>query len=527
MTNQLETASAVKQFNPMLQLVVKQGPNLLKRKSLLNLAARKGKKFLIRNGEERRRNDPSLAPGIIDDQVSLGIAMIESIKRILTDHILSDATYEKAGNILGRDLLIEKKRLQSKSDAFEKEFGAKQPSFILVSPTKACNLHCTGCYADSDEKVQSLDWDIVDRLISEAYDLWGIQFIVVSGGEPMVYRSQGKGLLDLAEKHQDCYFMFYTNGTLITDQLAQRMAELGNIVPMVSLEGWKEQTDARRGKGVFDKVSETMDRLYHAGVLYGASITPTRQNAEIVTSEEFIDYLFFEKHVAVAWMFQYMPIGRSYTLDLMPSPQQRLEMWQRCWQYVREKQVFIADFWNSGTAVDGCLSAGGHGNGGYFYIDWNGNVNPCVFVPYSPVNIKDVYARGETLNDVFNAPFFQDIRKFQKESNLMTHGKNVINPCPIRDHNAAFRQLVRKHEPDPSDSNAAAAMVDPEYAQGMDAYDEHYQAIVDVMWDKIYTQDSRPSEEEIRTIIAGLDNQEEQNLHIPVFQEKIKKPSKV
>jgi MoaA/NifB/PqqE/SkfB family radical SAM enzyme len=497
-------AAATVAMNPLFKTVLEKGPDLAKNKTLINMAVKMGTNFIKKNGRERLAANADLAPGIVADQTALGVAMLESVRRTLTDRRLSDATYEKAGNILGKDLLIEKSQRLEKMEAFQEKFGIKQPSFVLISPTKACNLHCKGCYADSDERVTSLAWDTVSRIITEAHELWGVQFTVVSGGEPMAYRSQGKNLLDLAEKHSDNYFMFYTNGTLIDDEAAQRMADLGNIVPMVSLEGWREQTDTRRGAGVFDKVCQTLDRLYEAGVLYGVSLTPTRYNADILMSEDFIDFIFFEKHAVVAWLFQYMPIGRSFTLDLMPTPQQRLSMWQQSWRYVREKKVFIADFWNSGTAVDGCLSAGGHGNGGYFYIDWNGNVNPCVFVPYSPVNIKRAYAQGKNLNDVFMDPFFQDIRRLQSELNTKTHGKNTINPCPIRDHNPDFLNLVRKHEPTPSDINARAALLDGEYALGMAEYGEAYQNLVDVIWEEVYQKAEWPSNDDIEESVKEL-----------------------
>jgi len=195
-----------------------------------------------------------------------------------------------------------------------------------------------------------------------------------------------------------------------------------------------------------------------------------------------------------------MPIGRSYTLDLMPTPEQRAWMWKQSWRMVREKHYFLADFWNHGTVVDGCLSAGGHGNGGYMYIDWNGNVSPCVFVPYSPVNIKEVYARGGNLMDVFNEPFFKDIRHWQGEIKAQTKSKNLLNPCPMRDHNAVMRQLVRKHEAEPTDHNAAEALQDGSYAEGMDAYDERYQQIVDQIWDRVYIENKPLGKEEMDAI---------------------------
>jgi len=190
----------------------------------------------------------------------------------------------------------------------------------------------------------------------------------------------------------------------------------------------------------------------------------------------------------MTWIFQYMPIGRAYTLNLMPTPEQRKWMFGQTWKLVREKHYFLADFWNSGTVVDGCLSAGGHGSGGYLYIDWNGTVAPCVFVPYSPVNINKVFARGGDLDDIYSEPFFADIRKWQIDMKVKTNSKNLLNPCPVRDHNSDFRKILSKHEAEPSDANAAAAIQDEEYAAGMDAYGEEYQKIADSIWEKEYVK---------------------------------------
>lgn len=101
----------------------------------------------------------------------------------------------------------------------------------------------------------------------------------------------------------------------------------------------------------------------------------------------------------------------------------------------------IADFWNSGTAVDGCLSISGHGHSGYMYVDWYGHITPCVFVPYA-VNINDIYAKGGTLGRYLQAPFFKNLRDWQVEMKAKTGASNLMNPCPIRDHNADLRRLV-------------------------------------------------------------------------------------
>lgn len=465
---------------------IRLGPGIIQFQPAVKLGMNLADRWFVNQNRKRHLEDVSTPAGVIDDQTAMSRAIVQSFRRMLTERRLSRATFQKASSILAKDLLIMGSNLAEKSEKFRAKFGFDSPSFILVSPTRACNLRCTGCYADADEQAKSLDWDLLEKLVADAHDLWGAQFIVISGGEPLAYRSQGKTIFDLAEMHSDVFFMFYTNGTLITPAVAQRLADLGNLIPMISLEGWKERTDARRGEGVFEQVMAAMDLLYDAGVIYGTSLTAMRNNAEEILSEEFVDFLFLKKHVSIAWMFQYLPIGRAYTLDFMVTPQQRLWMWNQSWKYVREKGYFIADFWNHGTAVDGCLSAGGHGHGGYLYIEWNGNVTPCVFVPYSPVNIKEVYARGGNLNDIFCEPFFADIRRWQMRIKQDTGGSNLLNPCPIRDHNADLRQLIRTHEAEPIDTNSAHALQDASYALGMDEYDKEYQAIVDHLWQSVY-----------------------------------------
>jgi hypothetical protein len=182
-----------------------------------------------------------------------------------------------------------------------------------------------------------------------------------------------------------------------------------------------------------------------------------------------------------------MPIGRSYTLDLMPTPEQRLWMWKRSWEIVKKHKIFLADFWNHGTLSNGCIAGGRTRGGGYLYIDWNGHVSPCVFVPYSPVNVKDIYAQGGTLNDVWANPFFADIRGWQ-ESYMQSKG-NWLAPCLNRDHHAILDQLIAKHEPDPIDESARAALLDPEYGKGLEHYGELYENLSESIWHEQYLQE--------------------------------------
>jgi MoaA/NifB/PqqE/SkfB family radical SAM enzyme len=467
-------------------VLVSAGPRLVQNRVVRRQVIGRVEKELLSYLEEMRA-DPECPPGIADDRTAMGLAIVGTIERALAENRLSEGSRRAVFKVLVKNLFIEKGDL-SAADRFQQQYGMRAPTFLTLSPGKACNLRCTGCYADSTDVAATLAWSTVDRLITEAKTLWGARFFVFSGGEPFAYRSEGKGILDLVEKHSDCFFLSYTNGTLINEKVTERLAQAGNLLPAISVEGGRERTDARRGAGVFDRVLETMSRLRVAAVPFGISLTATRLNAEEILSDEFIDF-FQQQGALFGFIFQYMPIGRSFTLDLMVTPEQRLWMWRRSWEIVRSRRMFVADFWNSGTACDGCLSAGGHGGGGYFYVDWNGAVSPCVFLPYSPLNINEVYARGETLNDVWADPFFHDLRQWQFD--YKQKNGNGLAPCPIRDHNAELQRLLREHEPDPIDANAAAALLDPDYARGLDRYNAAYESVTHDIWEGHYLHGSR------------------------------------
>ena len=437
------------------------------------------------------RSDPSCLATVQDDRIAMGIAITESIHRGLKGKHFSDAYLRGMLQVLIKTLFIDRGNPEQWQQ-FQEAFGKRAPSFLLLAPGKACNLRCPGCYSDSDDNRSKLEWSLVDRIMEEAKTLWGERFFVISGGEPFAYRSEGKGIVELFEKHQDCFFMVYTNGTLIDDQVSKRLSEAGNALLCLSVEGFRERTDARRGAGVFDRVVETMGRLNRDRVPFGMSLTAMRDNVEEILSDEFIDFMM-DKGVLLGFTFHYMPIGRSFDIGLMPTPEQRAWMWKRSWEIVRDKQLFLPDFWNHGTCVDGCIAAGGHGQGGYFYIDWNGAVTPCVFMPYSPVNIRDVYAQGKTLNDVWQEPFFQAVRQWQYD--YVDDGRSMITPCPNRDHHDELERLLMQYEPDPTDANAAETLIDPEYTRGLVAYNRRLEAITGSIWENHYLRRKAANDE--------------------------------
>ncbi len=408
--------------------------------------------------------------------------LVGTVERALTNKNISPSVRKKVLNLFVGRIMLENQRKMN--EEFIKEFGQEPPGFITISPGKKCNLQCTGCYAGSGAKAsEKLDYETVDRIVTEKTNLWNSFFTVISGGEPLMWRSNGKSILDLCREHQDNYFMMYTNATLIDKNMAKQMAEVGNITPAISVEGFEEETDERRGKGVYKKILDAMANLREVGVPFGVSVTATRSNAEKIISDKFVDFYFGQQGAVYGWIFQYMPIGRHQSLDLMVTPEQRKWMYRQEKHIIHDKHIFLPDFWNGGVYSSGCL-AGGR-SGGYIYIEWNGNVTPCVFYPYSKVNIKDIYAGDGNLNDALKSDLMIGVRKWQRDYGFEKKGKevhNLIAPCGIRDHYEFTRKLLEETKPIPIDEDAAEAIKDPLYYEGLTEYNKKFLSMTDDIW---------------------------------------------
>ena len=350
-----------------------------------------------------------------------------------------------------------------KCKEFAAKYGFEPPWFMVISPTMRCNLNCKGCSTRKYTKDTDLPIEVVDRIISEAKKEMGMHFIVTQGGEMFVYDEMWK----LYEKHNDVYFQVYTNGTLIDKKVAQRLAKLGNVAPMISLEGFRKETDERRGKGVFDKVMQAMDNLREAGVLFGFSVTQTRTNTDVVTSFEFIDMLI-EKGCYIGWYFQFLPIGKDPDISLVPLPEQRLKLKKFIEEVRATRPIFIGDFWNDGPFVGGCISSGRR----YIHINHKGDVEPCAFVHFAVDNIKE-----KSLVEALNSDFFKFLRSKQPFS------ENLYAPCMIIDHPCILREAVRRFDAQPTHPDADQ-ILKGEIARFLDEYSKKINEITQPEWEK-------------------------------------------
>lgn len=301
------------------------------------------------------------------------------------------------------------------------------PWAMLLDPTSACNLNCTGCWATEYENEKNLTLEEMDDIISQGKEL-GTHFYIFTGGEPLVRKDD---IIKLCEKHSDCAFHAFTNGTLIDEKFCEDVQRVGNISFAISVEGFEEANDSRRGQGTFNRVMKAMDLLKEYGILFGTSICYTSENYKDVTSDEFYD-LIISKGAKFSWYFHYMPVGNDASVELLPTADQREHVYRK----VREtraleggKPIFLMDFQNDGRATKGCIAGGRN----YLHINSNGDVEPCVFIHFSGANIREV-----SLLEALKQPLFTEYKE------NIPFNDNHFMPCPMLENPQYIEKMVKE-----------------------------------------------------------------------------------
>lgn len=321
-------------------------------------------------------------------------------------------------NIIFNSTLLAK----SKHDKYREQYNCNIPWAILMDPTSACNLNCIGCWAAQYGSKLSMNFNTLDRIIRQGKEL-GVYFYAYSGGEPLIRK---KDIIKLCEKHRDCMFTAFTNGTLIDEEFADEMLRVKNFIPGISIEGFEEETDSRRGEGTYKAVIRAMEILKRKKLAFGVSCCYTRKNAEIIGSEEFIDDII-SKGAKFAWFFTYIPVGADAVPELMVTAEQREFMYRQIRKFRKTKPLFTMDFWNDGEYVEGCIAGGRR----YMHINAGGDIEPCAFIHYSDSNIYE-----KTLLEALQSPLFMQYH------NQQPFNSNHLRPCPLLDNPECLVKVV-------------------------------------------------------------------------------------
>lgn len=279
--------------------------------------------------------------------------------------------------------------------------GEHIPTFLIASITSQCNLHCAGCYSRCNhatvdgEPVRQLTGTEWSRMFDEAEEL-GVSFILLAGGEPMLRRD----VMEAAGKKQNILFPIFTNGTFMDKKYFDLLDQSRNLIPILSIEGEKETTDARRGTGVYDRLVSNMDELQRRGLIFGASITVTTENIREVSSDEFLGKLSDKGCKAVIFV-EYVPVTDD-SVELAPGDEEREYLKNRigCLRKEHTEMVYIS-FPGDEKDTGGCMAAGR----GFFHINSHGGAEPCPFSPFSDINVRDT-----SLREAINSRLFRELR---------------------------------------------------------------------------------------------------------------------
>lgn len=350
----------------------------------------------------------------------------------------------------------------AKQEKTKEKEGCNVPWAILLDPTSACNLHCTGCWAAEYGNRLNLTFDELDSIVTQGKEL-GTYMYIFTGGEPMVRK---KDIIALCEKHSDCEFLSFTNGTLIDEDFCHEMLRVKNFVPAISLEGFEEANDGRRGSGDYEKVMHAMELMKEHKLPFGISACYTSQNYQDISSEPFFD-MIIDAGALFVWFFHYMPVGNGAVPELLPNPEQRTEVYKRIREFRQTKPIFSMDFQNDAEYVGGCIAGGRR----YLHINAKGDVEPCVFIHYSNANIREC-----TLLEALKSPIFMAYHDGQPFND------NMLRPCPMLENPEKLRAMVKAADAKSTDYEAPESV--DTLCGRCKSYAENWKPQADFLWEQ-------------------------------------------
>ncbi len=281
--------------------------------------------------------------------------------------------------------------------------GELFPPFLFLALTNACNLRCHGCWIDSRGGGKRLDPADVERLIA-AGKKQKSYFYTLLGGEPFLYPA----LWPLVERHPECYFQIITNGMFLDEENVARIRRLGNVTPLVSIDGLEDENDARRGEGVFQAATQGLARLKQNKILFGVATTVTGRNLDQVVTDDYVRR-FIDCGAMYLWYYVFRPVGADPSPEFCVSREQLIELRRRLLALRRRHPIILIDtYWNAdGEAV--CPAERGLG----FHIGPGGTIEPCPPMSFACQTIRDHH--GDLFRTINESRFLRGFQDFVRE----------------------------------------------------------------------------------------------------------------
>ena len=324
----------------------------------------------------------------------------QGVEKIVSDTLKATWKNPKESAFMAKFAVASRRASRTRLQ-YESE-GLHVPGFLIASITSSCNLHCAGCYSrcsnatNDAPPVAQLSSEEWLRIFREAEEL-GISFILLAGGEPMIRRD----ILEAAGKMRHIVFPIFTNGTFVDERYFRLLDDCRNLIPVLSIEGGREATNARRGPGIYERVVANMEAFRDKGLIFGASITVTTENIGEVSSRAYLDWLT-ERGCKLVIYVEYVPVTEE-AQGLAPGDAERAYM-ETALAGLRAhygSDIVLLSFPGDELAMGGCMAAGRE----FFHINSHGGAEPCPFSPYSDCNVRDT-----SLREAIGSPLFRRLR---------------------------------------------------------------------------------------------------------------------
>jgi MoaA/NifB/PqqE/SkfB family radical SAM enzyme len=300
--------------------------------------------------------------------------------------------------------------------------GEYFPPFLYVSILNSCNLRCQGCWVDVEEK-DAIDLDLLNRTIADA-QRHGNAFFGILGGEFLHPQ-----LLDMFAAHPGCYFQVFTNGQLITEKTAKRLRELGNVTPLISIEGREIISDERRGKkDVFVRTLRGLDHCLREKLLTGVATSVCQSNIDELLTESWLRELI-SRGVHYVWYHTYRPVGPQPNFQLALRPDQLVRVRKFIVEMRAKMPIAMVDAYYDDRGQALCPMSTGVSH----HIGPKGDIEPCPIIQFATETIRDDRGIFATMRD---SAFLKDFRELSAHH---TRG------CVVLERPDLVKRLVVKH----------------------------------------------------------------------------------
>lgn len=302
--------------------------------------------------------------------------------------------------------------------------GEYFPPFLYLSILNSCNLRCQGCWVDVEAPRESLDLTTLNRVINDA-KTQGNSFFGILGGEPFMHPE----ILPLLEGHPDCYFQVFTNGQLITEKIAQQLRRLGNVTPLISIEGREIVSDARRGnKDVFQRTLRGLENCLRQRLLTGVATSLCQTNIDELLTETWLQELI-DRGVHYAWYHTYRPVGPKMSPELALRPEQLVRVRKFVVQMRARLPIALIDAYYDDKGEALCPMSTGISH----HISPRGDIEPCPIIQFATDN---VHGEGKVSDVMKRSAYLKDFRELSAQA---TRG------CVVLERPDLVRELVLKH----------------------------------------------------------------------------------